>query len=200
MDIYMFDLLGTFSFAVSGAFSAIKKKMDVFGVLVVALFTAVGGGTVRDLLIGKGPVIWLLDMNYLYVTIFSVFTVFLMRKHLYKYTQPLFLFDSLGIATCTVIGVQKTMALGMSPVVAIIMGTVSAVFGGIIRDLLCNEIPLVLQREIYATACMIGGFQYLLLSLILNDSNMLMLLSMMTITMIRVLAVKLKWALPVLEE
>lgn len=157
------DLAGTFVFAVSGWLLASKKKLDFFGASVIAFITAIGGGTVRDLLIGVRPVGWVQDLETLGAILSGILAGILFRFVFEKLRKTLFLFDSIGIGMFTILGIEKTLNAGLSPVVAIIMGVISAVFGGVLRDTLVNEVPLIFRKEIYATVCFGGGVLYLVL-------------------------------------
>ncbi len=194
--VYYFDLVGTFVFAISGVLTASSKKFDVFGASVIAFVTAIGGGTLRDLLIGSHPIAWIKDLNYLYIIIAAVFISIVFKKYIIKLRKTLFLFDTIGIGVFTIIGVQKSLDLGISPIIAIMMGTISAVFGGVIRDILTNEAPLIFRKEIYATPCVLGGIIYFFL---LETNIDLMLISLITASLIisvRLFAVKKEWSLP----
>ncbi|MCL4158365.1 UNVERIFIED_CONTAM: hypothetical protein GTU68_017856, partial [Idotea baltica] len=158
--IYFFDLAGTLVFAISGVLTAANKKFDIFGAFVIAFVTAVGGGTLRDMMIGSHPVGWMTDSNYLVLIGIAVPISYLFRSFIQRLRRTMFLFDTIGIGLFTILGLQKTLELGLSPVVALLMGTVSAVFGGVVRDTLCNEVPLIFRKEIYATACLAGGLLY----------------------------------------
>lgn len=193
--IYAFDLIGTLVFAISGVLIAIDKKFDLVGSTIIGLVTAVGGGTLRDLLIGNTPVGWLKDFNYLLVVCVAVLFSYLFKDHTKKIKRAMFLFDTLGIGLFTILGIQKTMAIGLSIPMCILMGTTSAVFGGIIRDVLTNEIPLIFRKEIYATACLIGGLVFVLLEHIISTTSVNMIISMSIVVLIRYLSVKNNWSL-----
>ncbi len=194
--IYFFDLIGTFVFAISGVLTASSKKFDIFGASVIAFVTAIGGGTIRDMLIGSHPVGWINDLNYLYVIIGAILVSIIFKRHIIKLRKTLFLFDTIGIGVFTIIGVQKSIDLNISPVIAIMMGTISAVFGGVIRDILTNETPLIFRKEIYATPCLLGGVLYLLLSRLNIDLGIISLLTAVLIIAIRLIAVRKSWSLP----
>ncbi|NRB48361.1 MAG: trimeric intracellular cation channel family protein [Saprospiraceae bacterium] len=197
MDIiYFFDLAGTFVFAISGALTAIQRKLDIFGSSVIALVTALGGGTIRDILIGRQPVGWLLDNNYLLIIAAGIAVSYVFGQGVQKLRRTLFLFDTIGIGLYTILGLERTLGLGLSMPIAVIMGTVSAVFGGVIRDVLCNEVPLIFRKEIYATACIAGGILYLALSALNIGRDTAMLITVFFIIILRTLAVKYKWHLP----
>lgn len=197
--IYIIDLVGTFVFAISGTLTAADKKFDLFGAATIALVTAVGGGTLRDLLIGSLPVSWMLNPAYILLIGMAIPVSFFLKNYILKLRRMLFLFDSIGIGLFTILGLQKTLALGLSPVVAVIMGMVSAVFGGVLRDILCNEIPLIFRKEIYATACLAGAVLFLLLKNAGLDNHLTMPLTMLLIIVIRILAVKKHWSMPVMR-
>ncbi|MBC7485425.1 MAG: trimeric intracellular cation channel family protein [Cytophagaceae bacterium] len=199
MDIiYILDLIGTFAFAVSGTISGTEKKLDLFGGAVIAFVTAIGGGTLRDLLIGSRPVHWITDLNYSYAIFLAIILSYLLKASILKYKKTMFLFDAIGIGIFTIIGVQKTLSFGLMPIIAIMMGTISAVFGGVIRDILCNRIPSILRKEIYATACVIGAILFLILDCFLLNMNVTISITILTIIVIRIFAIKKGWSLPVL--
>ena len=197
--IYLLDLLGTLVFAISGTLTAASKKFDIFGAAVIAFVTAVGGGTLRDLLIGSTPAGWMIDLNYLLMIALAIPLSFLFRHYVQKLRRTLFLFDTIGIGLFTILGLQKTLNLGISPVIAIMMGTVSAVFGGVIRDILCNEVPLIFRKEIYATACISGAFLFLLLQKLDLNYYSTVVFTVSFIIILRILSVKKKWSLPVIS-
>lgn len=190
------DILGTISFAISGALTAMRKKMDVFGILIIALVTSVGGGTLRDILIGKTPVSWMLNMTFVYVIFGTTIIAIIFRSQLKYVRRSLFLFDTIGIALYTMAGVQIASAAGLHPVICVVLGTISACFGGVLRDILCNEIPVIFHKEIYATVCILGGSIYLLLETSGLPKVYAMLIAGSIIILIRTLAVVKKWSLP----
>ena len=169
--------------------------MDPFGILIIAFTTAVGGGTLRDLLI-DAPVFWMQDLNYLYVIAAAAVLAVIFRKKLGYVRRSLFLFDTIGIALYTIIGVDKGMDAGYPAVICIGLGTMSACFGGVIRDILCNEIPIIFRKEIYATACIIGGLAYVLLLKTSLPPELIVALSGGITIAIRLLAVIFKLSLP----
>ncbi len=195
--IYIMDMVGTFVFAISGALVAIKKEFDFFGAMVIALVTAVGGGTLRDMMIGSTPVGWMNDTNYLIMIGLGIIFSVLFRKYIQKLSKTMFLFDTIGIGLFTILGLQKTLGLGLSPMIAVLMGMVSAVFGGVVRDTLTNEVPLIFRKEIYATACLSGGIIFLLLDVLGLQNDWSMAITVVYIMVIRILAVKRHWSLPI---
>jgi uncharacterized membrane protein YeiH len=188
---------GTFVFAVSGALTARSKSLDVFGVMVIAFVTAIGGGTIRDILLGYTPVGWMHQENYIYIILLGVVSAYVFKNTFSQLRHTLFLFDTLGIGVFTILGLQKTLALDLNPIIAIMMGTVSAVFGGVIRDILCNEVPLIFRKEIYATACITGALAYIML-MYANYFSMEVnfILSAVLIIVLRISAIIFKWSLP----
>ncbi|MGJ7030371.1 trimeric intracellular cation channel family protein [Niabella hirudinis] len=157
------EILGTIAFAISGTFSAMQRKLDVFGVLIIAFVTSVGGGTIRDLLIGDTPVAWMRDVQVCLVILVTSIAAIIFKTYIRKLKVTLFLFDSLGLGLFTVVGLQKGINFGLNPGICIALGTITGCFGGITRDILLNTIPLIFRREIYATVCIFGGVVYLLL-------------------------------------
>lgn len=194
--LYVLDLLGTFVFAISGLLTAAEKRFDLFGAAVISLVTALGGGTIRDVLIGCHPVGWMTDLNYLYAVLAGIALAWLFKKHIERLRRTLFLFDTIGIGIFTIVGLQKTLGFDVAPVIAVIMGTTSAVFGGVVRDILTGEIPLIFRKEIYATACLLGGLLYLFLSSFPGSAEWAVSITIGFIIIIRLLAVRLHWSLP----
>ncbi len=190
------DLLGTLAFAISGALAGRERRLDLFGMTILAFATAIGGGTIRDMMIGIVPVFWLKDLSYFYVIILGVILSIIFYKHFSILRYSLFLFDTIGIAVFTLIGIEKGMNVGLHPVICVTLGTVTACFGGVIRDILANKIPIIFKKEIYATACIIGGLMYYLLKNAHLNTDLLYIITAGTIIVIRVLAVKYKWSLP----
>ncbi len=194
--IYTLDLIGTFVFAISGTLAAAEKRFDIFGAAVLAFVTAVGGGTIRDVLIGNTPVGWMKDLNYLICIGLAISVSYYFRKHIQRLAKTMFLFDTIGIGLFTVLGVKSTLATGLSPVIALMMGTVSAVFGGVLRDVLSNEVPLIFRKEIYATACLIGGLVYILIRKMGIPEDWVIFISIAVVIGIRSLAVRKGLSLP----
>ena len=193
--IYYLDLIGTFIFAVSGALSAANKRFDIFGALFVGFITAVGGGTIRDLLLDM-PVFWIYDLNYLIAIVLAVIITFMFSMKILRLGHLLLLFDAVGIGVFTLIGIQKSVELDILPVICVLLGVTTAVMGGIFRDVFCNEIPLILQREIYATACLSGGIIYFTLEYWGVPMNLVYIITILTIIGIRLAAIWMKLSLP----
>lgn len=195
-DLFLLiDILGTISFAISGALTAMKKKMDLFGIFIIGFVTAVGGGTLRDILIDAN-VAWMRDLTFVYVIIVATIVAIIFRKKLNYVRKSLFLFDTIGIALYTVVGVEKGIAADFPALICIALGTMSACFGGVIRDILCNEIPVIFRKNIYATACIVGGLVYFLLIKLQLTENLVVIISFSMVITIRLLAVTFNWSLP----
>ncbi|UUC45483.1 trimeric intracellular cation channel family protein [Flavobacterium cerinum] len=196
----LLDILGTMAFALSGALTAMNKKMDPFGVFIIAFVTAVGGGTLRDVLIGRTPVGWMQNLDYVYMITIGYFLALVFRKSLDKLRTSLFLFDTVGLGVFTLIGLEKGIAIHLHPIICIALGTMTACFGGVIRDILCNDIPVIFRKEIYATICIIGGVVFFLLRKWNVQEDVLYLTTSVVIIVIRLMAVKFQWSLPTLEH
>jgi uncharacterized membrane protein YeiH len=197
---HILDIIGTIAFALSGALTAMSKRMDAFGVFIVAFVTAVGGGTLRDVMIGRTPVGWMLDLVYVYAIICAVVFAVLFRKKFDRLRTSLFLFDTIGLGVFTLIGLEKGINIGLHPIVCIALGTITACFGGVIRDILCNDIPVIFRREIYATICILGGIIFFILLEFNLAKDILYVTTSIVIIVIRLMAVKFKWYLPTLEH
>jgi len=199
--ITLFDLIGTSVFAISGALAAGRKQMDVFGVIVLAMVTAVGGGTIRDMMLDAGPVFWLTEPIYLWIVLVSALATILIEKltRLSSY-RWLELFDAAGLAVFTVIGVVKAQRFGLSHEVSVIFGVMTGTFGGLIRDVIANDVPHLLRREIYATASLAGGASLLFLTAAMNvDSLIAITVSMAVVFSLRMSALYWKLSLPVFD-
>ncbi len=194
---YAFDLFGVAVFAIAGALTAGRKGMDLFGVLVVALVTALGGGTLRDIIIDRHPVSWIRDETYIVVTcVAALGTVLWVR-----FTRPmpenwLLIADAFGLAVFTVIGTQVALEQGTPVSTAIIMGVMTGVAGGVIRDMICNEIPLIFHKEIYATACLAGSLALVVLRPFGLPLGLDTGIAMLTVLAIRLAAIRWHLSLP----
>lgn len=193
---HIFDLLGTLAFAISGALAGRERKLDLFGMSILAFATAIGGGTVRDMMIGITPVMWLRDMSYFCVVLLGVGMAILFYKRFNVLRYSLFLFDTIGIAVFTLIGIERGLEVGLHPVICVSLGTITACFGGVIRDTLANQIPIIFKKEIYATACIMGGAMYFGLLQFDIGRDLLYIGTSCFIILIRILAVRYKWSLP----
>lgn len=196
MFYFIIDILGTVAFAISGVLVAMEKKLDIFGVFIIAFVTAVGGGTLRDVLLGNTPVAWLQDSVYMLTIIGTVIFAVLLQNQLKYLRKSLFLFDTVGIGLYTMVGVEKGLSVELLPIMCIALGTITASFGGVIRDILCNEIPVIFRKEIYATACILGGSSYFLFKKLPIENTYAYIFAILMVILIRLLAVKFKIALP----
>jgi len=196
---YLLDIIGTMAFALSGALTAMNKRLDPFGILIIAFVTAVGGGTLRDVLIGRTPVGWMLNLNYVYVIFIGYFLAILFRKRFDKLRKSLFLFDTIGLGVFTLIGLEKGISIGLHPIICTALGTMTACFGGVIRDILCNEIPVIFRKEIYATICILGGIVFFMLKKGNFPDELIQLVTSLVIIIVRLLVVKFNWSLPTLD-
>ena len=196
--VQVLEFIGTFAFAISGIRLASAKQFDWFGAYVAGVATAIGGGTIRDLMLDVTP-FWMTNSIYLTCSALALVGVILFGKFLIRQQNTFFLFDTIGLALFTVVGVEKTLALHFPLWVAIIMGTITGAAGGVIRDVFINEVPLIFRKEIYAIACVIGGLVYGLCHWLGLAMTVTELVSGVSVFMARILAVKYHWALPVLK-
>ncbi len=196
--IYIFDMVGTIACAISGVLVATRLKMDPFGIIVLAGVTAIGGGSVRDMLMGATPVFWISDNNYIYVILLTVLISVLWLQHIHRLSVSLLpIIDAFGLATFTIVGTQKALLLGFSGLVAVVMGCVTGVVGGMIRDLLSSQTPFVLQKEIYATASILGATLYVLCSYFSLEGMIAMAVAMSGTLLLRLSAIYWKLSLPI---
>ena len=196
MFITIIDILGTIAFAISGVLAAFEKKLDPFGVLIIAFVTAVGGGMLRDVLIGNTPVTWMVDVKYVYMIVGAVIFGIVFRKNLRYLRTSLFLFDTIGLGVFTIIGIEKGLQFNLHPVICVALGIMTASFGGVIRDILSNEIPVIFRKEIYATACIVGGTLFFVFKGLGLHDNIIYTSTTLVIIAIRILAVKFSLKLP----
>jgi uncharacterized membrane protein YeiH len=192
---YLLELVGTYFFAISGVLATEDKHRNWFGVAFTGFVTAIGGGSLRDMMLGSFPLVWIGDINFLYGIILGVITAFLFFNYLIKLRRTMLLFDMIGIAFFTILGVEKALSLGVRPEIAAIMGVFTAVMGGVIRDTLTNQTPVIFNKEIYATACLAGAIVYLLLVNYV-DRNINLLIASTVIIIIRIIAIKFNVELP----
>ena len=199
--LYTLDLIGTAAFAASGAWAGIRNRMDLLGVLVLGVVTATGGGTLRDILLGDFPPFCLKDELYLYISLGIALLVFFLNRKMTFLKNPLLYFDAAGLGTFVVIGTQKAMSYQMGPLGAILLGVMTATAGGVIRDVLSNEVPLILRKEtLYASVCIAGGALMVLLSYTPLSGPYAALLAALTVIILRILAIRRHWTLPRADE
>ncbi len=193
---FLIEILGTISFAMSGSFAAMQKRYDPFGVIIIAFVTSVGGGTVRDLLLDV-PVFWMHDLLTISIIFFTAIFTMIFKLIEKNFKVTLFIFDSFGLGLFTIIGVQKGLNADLHPVIGVVLGTITGCFGGIIRDILLNRVPLIFRKEIYATAAIGGGITYSLLRFYSGFSETFIeIITISLIVSIRTLAVKYEWQIP----
>ena len=202
--VQVFDFVGTLAFAISGIRLASAKKFDLFGAYVVGVTTAIGGGTMRDMMLGVSP-FWMTNMFYLICSAIALLWVIVFRKLLVRQDNTWFLFDTIGLALFTVTGIEKTITtIGPSGEhfpfwTAIIMGTITGAGGGVLRDVFINEVPLIFRKEIYALACVIGRIAYYICHHLGLDSTLSAIICGITVVLMRLLAVKYKLHLPTIK-
>ncbi|MGP5516535.1 trimeric intracellular cation channel family protein [Psychrobacter alimentarius] len=198
--IYLFDMIGIVACSISGTILAKHKKFDVFGCLLVSIVTAIGGGTVRDVILNRHPLFWMVDMSYLTViTISSLVMQIFFHPNSRRVNKFLRLSDTIGLSAFTLIGIKVADSMGTNVPVALLLGVITIIVGGIIRDMICNEIPLVLQQEIYITAALTGGILYFALHNLGVRDWVTDIATMSTIFTLRMLAIRYDWQFPTLE-
>lgn len=194
--VTIIDIIGVFVFAISGASTAMGKRLDPFGVFIVAFVTSVGGGTLRDTLIGRSPVFWMVDPIYVYVIMGGALFAIIFRKKIGYLRRTLSLFDTIGLAIFTIIGIEIGVRYNLNPVIVLSLGVMTGSFGGVIRDILVNEIPVVFSKEVYATASLVGGMFYMGGVFFEYSKFWNEIISIIVIILIRLIAVKYELALP----
>lgn len=194
--LYFLDMIGVIACAIAGTLLAQHKGFDIAGCILVSMVNAIGGGTLRDMALDRHPLFWMTDLNYVIViTITSV--VVQIFFHLYhKIDNALNLFDAIGLAAFSVIGFKVALTQDVAPLIAVMMGVWTAIVGGLFRDIICNEIPLLLQREIYITASIAGSVTYLLLDYVGIDAGLNEFIMLGVIFAVRMLALRFDWHLP----
>lgn len=193
---FIIEFIGMISFVMSGSFAAMQRRLDPFGVLIIAFITSVGGGTIRDLLIGVPP-FWINDLWYIYMIFIITGLSMLFKSIETNFKVTLFIFDSFGLGLYTIVGIQKGLNADLHPIICITLGTITGCFGGVLRDILLNRIPLLFRKEIYATACIVGGVTFLLLIDYTPFSYIVVhIFTILLIVLIRTLAVKYQWEIP----
>lgn len=195
----IFEYLGIFVFAISGLLTASEKRLDYFGGTVIAFFTALGGGTIRDLLLNT-EVRWMESSLLIFTALSGAMIGIIFKKQLIHLKRAFFIFDTIGLGLFTILGIQKGLEFQQIPVTSLFLGLISATFGGVIRDVLCNEIPLIFRKEIYATAGIVGGLCYLGFYLVGWENEFTLILGVLIIILIRILSVFLGWKMPLLSK
>lgn len=199
MELSLFiilDILGTIAFAISGALSAMNRRLDLFGIFIIAFVTAIGGGTLRDILIGSTPVMWMENIVYIYLIGVVTVLAIIFRNKLNYLKKSLFLFDTIGLGVFTITGVETGIQNNLDPIVSVALGAMTGTFGGVIRDILCNEIPVIFRKEIYATACLIGALAYVTLYDMGVNADIIYVVTSSIVISIRIIVVKYHISLP----
>jgi len=194
--MYTLDLLGTVAFAASGALAGVRRRMDLLGVIVLGIVTATGGGVMRDVLLNDTPPFCFKNELYLYLSVAASVVVFLTPRSFERMNRAMLLLDALGLGTFLVIGTSKALNFHLGFMGAVIMGVMTGTAGGLVRDLLSNQIPLILQREIYASACVAGGALFYFLHEAGVSSSLNLTLSAAVVIAIRCAALVRGWQLP----
>ncbi|WP_138429391.1 trimeric intracellular cation channel family protein [Fodinibius saliphilus] len=194
--LYLLDLFGVSVFAISGALAAGRKSLDLLGVVIIAVVTAIGGGTTRDLLLDRHPIFWIADPTYLSVIIISALATIWYTRHKAPPEKALLLADALGLAVFTITGAQITQEVISNGVIIVIMAAITGTVGGLIRDVLSNDIPLIMRRDIYATAALAGATVYLLLQFTGLSSVTNIILGMTVVIGLRLAAIQWSLHLP----
>jgi uncharacterized membrane protein YeiH len=192
------EFLGTFTFAISGIRLASGKQMDWFGAYIIGLVTAVGGGTFRDLLLGVTP-FWMLDYTYVLTTGLALIATLIFRERIFKLGSTLFLFDTIGLGLFTVVGITKSIDAELPFWVCIVLGTITGSVGGVVRDVLLNDVPLLFRRDIYALACVLGGAVYFFCKFLGFPTQLTETIAVLSVIALRLLAVKFHLHLPQLK-
>ena len=194
--IYAFDMVGIIACSISGTILARSKNFDPMGCILVAMVTAIGGGTVRDVMLDRQPLFWMNDLTYLTVITLTslIFQAFFRVND--RVDRILQVSDAIGLSVFTLIGVKVALSYGMNMPVAMLMGIITIIVGGMIRDMICNELPLVLRQEIYITASMVGSGVYFMLQHFRLTEWLSEVVMMLTIFVIRMMAIFYDWHLP----
>lgn len=192
------DYVGTFAFAISGIRLAAAKQFDWFGAYVVGLVTAIGGGTMRDLLLGVTP-FWMSQPSYLVVTGVALVFVMVFRKYVVHMNNTIFIFDAIGLSLFVVVGIERSLDAGFPFWVAITMGMITGSIGSVTRDILINELPLIFRKDIYALACVFGGFVYLACSKLGAGEVFTEVATAVSVILVRIVAVRFHISVPVLK-
>ena len=190
------SVLGSFALAISGALTAMHKRLDPFGVLIIAFATAVGGGTIRDVLLPEKSVFWLNQTSYIYFILAGTIFAIVFKSRLFHINRPLLFFDAIGLGLYTITGVQIGLEYNLASVNCIILGTITGVFGGILRDILVNEVPVIFKKEVYATVCILGSILYLVLHRLNVENPLLQIIPVLFIIASRLVVIHFNISLP----
>lgn len=193
------NITGTFAFAISGALTGVNKKLDPFGVFILAFITAVGGGTIRDALISSITAFWLIDPEYAYIVLGGTIFAVLFKEKMNYLKKTIMLFDSAGLGLFTIVGVEVGIQNDLNTFACLAIGTITGTFGGVLRDIFVNEVPVIFRKEIYATITILGGVIYLILKQIQLNHIIIQFIPIITIITLRIFAVYYQWSFPVIK-
>jgi uncharacterized membrane protein YeiH len=195
--VYLFiSIAGSIAFSISGALTAMSKRFDPFGVFIIAFATAVGGGTIRDILVSAHSVFWLTRPQFIYYILVGTAVAIIFREKLSYLRKTLLLFDTLGLALYTIVGVEVGLRNNLSGVSCVALGTITGAFGGVLRDILVNDEPVIFKKEVYATISILGGTIYFLLHKLNLNYIYLQLIPVFLIIILRLLVVYYHFSLP----
>ena len=200
MLLSFLNIFGTIIFAITGVLVAVQKKMDLFGVIVIATVTAIGGGTFRDILLANYPIFWIKEPIYLIIPAVSGIVTFFMVTVVRHFTKVLLIFDAMGLAVFGIIGAQKSMMLHQHFIISLLMGIMTGVVGGMIRDILCGEVPVIMGGDIYATACGLGVLIFLILSGLGLSFGIASTIGILIVFLTRLGTIRWGWHLPSFKE
>jgi uncharacterized membrane protein YeiH len=193
------NIAGTFAFAISGALTGVNKKLDPFGVFILAFITAVGGGTIRDALISSRTAFWLINPEYAYIVLGGTIFAIVFKEKMNFLKKTIMLFDSAGLGLFTIVGVEVGIQNNLNAFACIAIGTITGTFGGVLRDIFVNEVPVIFRKEIYATITILGGAIYLILKQVQLNHIIIQFIPIITIITLRVFAVYYQWTFPVIK-
>lgn len=182
--------------AMTGALAAGRRQMDLFGVIIIACVTALGGGTIRDVVLGHYPLAWVENPEFLAYTVSAALLTIVLAPIMHYLRKPFLVLDALGLVAFTLIGCAVALEMGHGPVITVISGMMTGVFGGVLRDVLCNEIPLVFRKELYAVVSLLTGGTYLLLLHLRVHADTAILACLLGGFLLRLLAIRFGWEMP----
>ncbi|MDO4451117.1 MAG: trimeric intracellular cation channel family protein [Moraxella sp.] len=199
LAIYVLDMIGVIACAVAGTTLALYKRFDIFGCILVSMVGAIGGGTLRDVMLDRHPLFWMTDLNYVFIITITSLICQIFFQFYKKVGWTLKFFDAIGLSAFSLIGLKVALSYGTHPLIAVQMAVLTSIAGGIMRDMICNEIPLVLQKEIYISASIAGSCLYLALNKLEFSEHLTETLTLITTFGVRMLAVRFDWHLPSLQ-
>lgn len=198
--VHYIGLAGSLALAISGALIALRHRLDMFGVLIIAFVSAVGGGTLRDMLVEGKQVFWMVDSSYAYSILLGTVITVLFRQRIDRFRRSLLVFDAIGLGLFTVTGVQIGLDAGFGWVSCLILGTITGSFGGVVRDTLVNEVPVIFKKEVYATISLLGGGLYMVMYYQGFNGLWMQLIPVLMMIIARLLVIRYKISLPSLYK